>query len=48
MNMKKAIKHLNRAFSNLEVHPFKSLGHGEIMAHKELLVQELKAFLGRR
>ena len=48
MNMKKAIKHLKRAFPNLEVHPFKGLGHGEIMAHKELLVQELKAFLGRR
>ena len=45
MNMKKAIKHLKRAFPNLEVHPFKGLGHGEIMAHKELLVQELKAFL---
>ena len=48
MNMKKAIKHLKRAFPNLEVHPFKGLSHGEIMAHKELLVQELKAFLGRR
>ena len=45
MNMKKAIKHLKRAFPKLEVHPFKGLGHGEIMAHKELLVQELKAFL---
>ena len=47
MNMKKAIKHLKRAFPNLEVHPFKGLGHGEIMAHTELLVQELKAFMGR-
>lgn len=47
MNMKKAIKNLKRAFPNLEVHPFKDLGHGEIMAHKELLVQELKAFMGR-
>ncbi len=36
MNMKKAIKHLKRAFPNLEVHPFKGLGHGEIMAHTEL------------
>ena len=45
MNMKKAFKHLKRAFPNLEVHPFKGLGHGEIMAHKELLIQELKAFL---
>ena len=47
MNMKKAIQHLKRAFPNLEEHPFKGLGHGEIMAHPELLVQELKAFLGR-
>ena len=47
MNMKKAIMHLKRAFPNLEVHPFKGLGHGEIMAHTELLVQELKAFMGR-
>ena len=47
MNMKKAIKHLKRAFPNIEIHPFQGLGHGEIMAHKELLVQELKAFMGR-
>jgi len=47
MNMKKAIKHLKQAFPNLEVHPFKGLGHGEIMAHTELLVQELKTFMGR-
>lgn len=46
MNMKKAIKNLKRAFPNLEVHPFKDLGHGEIMAHTELLVPELKAFMG--
>ena len=46
MNMKKAIKPLKRAFPNLEAQPFKGLGHGEIMAHKELLVQELKAFMG--
>ncbi|MBQ8596988.1 MAG: alpha/beta hydrolase [Lachnospiraceae bacterium] len=45
MNMKKAIKNLRRAFPNLEVHPFKGLGHGEIMAHEQLLVRELKAFM---
>ena len=45
MNMKKAIKHLQRAFPNLEVRPFKGLGHGEIMTQVPLLVQELKAFL---
>ena len=45
MNMKKAIQHLKRAFPNLEVHPFKGLGHGEITAHPKQLVSELKSFL---
>jgi len=45
MNMKKAIQHLKRAFPNLEVHPFKGLGHGEITAHPQKLVAELKSFL---
>lgn len=45
--LKKAIKHLTRAFPKLEVHPFKGLGHGEIMTQPERLVQELKAFMGR-
>lgn len=45
MNMKKAIKNLKRAFPNIEIRPFKGLGHGEIMAHEKLLVMELKAFL---
>lgn len=45
MNMKKAIKNLKRAFPNIEIHPFKGFGHGEIMAHTELLVSELKAFI---
>ena len=47
MNMKKAIKHLKRAFPKLEVHPFEGLGHGEIMTQPERLVQELNAFMGR-
>ncbi len=45
MNMKKAIKHLKRAFPSIVVHPFKGLGHGEIMAHTDLLIEELKAFM---
>ena len=45
MNMKKAIRHLKRAFPNLETHPFPNFGHGEIMAHIDLLVSELQAFL---
>lgn len=47
MNMRKAIKNLKRAFPNMEIHPFKGLGHGEIMAHEDLLVRELKSFIGR-
>ena len=47
MNMKKAVKNLKRAFPNVEIHPFKGLGHGEIMAHEQLLVEELKAFMGK-
>lgn len=46
-NMKKAVRELKRAFPKLEVRPFKGLGHGEIMNHEELLVRELKAFIGR-
>lgn len=47
MNMKKAIKNLKRAFPNIEIYPFKGLGHGEIMLHESLLVRELKAFMER-
>lgn len=45
MNMKKAIKHLKRAFPRIQIHPFQGLGHGEIMAHEQLLVTELIAFM---
>jgi len=45
MNMKKAIRHLKRAFPNIEIHPFQGLGHGEIMAHVELLAEELRKYM---
>lgn len=45
MNMKKAIKNLKRAFPNIEIHPFENFGHGEIMAHTDVLVKELKAYI---
>jgi hypothetical protein len=45
MNMKKAIKHLKKAFPSIDIHPFIGLGHGEIMANTDLLVKELKAFI---
>lgn len=45
MNMKKAVKQLKRAFPNIDIHPFKGLGHGEIMAHKDLLMKEIRNFI---
>lgn len=45
MNMKKAIKHLKKAFPSIDIHPFNGLGHGEIMANTDLLAKELKAFI---
>lgn len=45
MNMKKAVKHLKRAFPNLETHPFKNMGHGENMKYPEMIVRDLKKFM---
>lgn len=47
MNMKKAIQHLKRAFPNIQIHPFKGLGHGEIMTKEHMLVDELISFMNR-
>lgn len=45
MNMRKAVKYLKRAFPNIIIHPFKGLGHGEIMTHTDILVSEIKDFI---
>lgn len=45
MNMKKAVKNLKRAFPNIQIRPFKGLGHGEIMTKPDMLVGELRAFI---
>ena len=45
-NMKKAVRKLYRAFPALEVHPFEGLGHGEIIAHPELMAGEIGKFIG--
>ena len=45
-NMKKAIQKLRRAFPALEVHPFEGFGHGEIIAHPELMAAEIRKFMG--
>ena len=45
-NMKTALKKLRRAWPNLEEHPFPGFGHGEIMAHPELMAKEIQKFMG--
>ncbi len=44
-NMKTAVQKLKRAFPALEVHPFEGFGHGEIIAHPEVMAEEIKRFL---
>ena len=44
-NMKTALHKLRRAWPNLVVHPFPGFGHGEIMAHPELMAQEISKYL---
>jgi len=40
-NMKKAVEKLKRAFPNAEERPFEGLGHGEIIAHPDLMAKEI-------
>lgn len=44
-NMKKAVEKLKRAFPNAEERPFEGLGHGEIIAHPDLMAKEIREFL---
>ena len=44
-NMKKAVQKLRRAFPALEVRPFEGFGHGEIIAHPERMVEEIRRFI---
>lgn len=44
-NMKKALKKLRRAFPSLEDHPFPGFGHGEIIAHPDLMAKEITEFI---
>ena len=46
-NMKTALQKLRRAYPNLEDHPFPGFGHGEIMAHPDLMAQEIERFMER-
>lgn len=43
-NMKTALQKLKRAWPSLEDHPFPSFGHGEIMAHPDLMAEEIRKF----
>ncbi|MBQ8201205.1 MAG: alpha/beta fold hydrolase [Clostridia bacterium] len=45
-NMAKAENELRRAFPGLTVRIFQNMGHGENVEHPELVVRELKAFMG--
>lgn len=44
-NMKKAVQKLKRAFPALEINAFEGFGHGEIIAHPELMAEEIKRFI---
>ena len=44
-NMKKAVQKLKRAFPAMEVRPFEGFGHGEIIAHPELMAAEIGEFI---
>lgn len=44
-NMKKALRKLRRAFPNLQEHPFEGFGHGEIIAHPQLMAEEIRKFV---
>lgn len=44
-NMKKAVQKLKRAFPSLEIHPFEGFGHGEVIAHPEMMAGEIRNYL---
>ena len=45
-NMTKAVQKLRRAFPNTELHPFAGFGHGEIIAHPDIMAAEIRKFIG--
>ena len=45
-NMKKAVQKLRRAFPSLVIRSFEGFGHGEIIAHPELMAEEIRKFIG--
>ena len=47
-NMEVALQKLRHAYPNLEDHPFPGFGHGEIIAHPELMAEEIRRFLAEK
>ena len=45
-NMKEAVRKLKRAFPALIIRPFEGFGHGEIIAHPDLMAEEIQKFIG--
>lgn len=45
-NMEKAIQKLKRAWPDAEIHPFEGYGHGEIIAHPDIIAKEIREFIG--
>lgn len=45
-NMHRAEKELRRAFPSLLVHIFDGMGHGENVEHPEMVISEIRAFMG--
>ena len=46
-NMKKAVRALTRAYPRAEDHPFPGYGHGEIIAHPDVMAEEIRRFLDK-
>lgn len=44
-NMKKAISAIRMIYPNMEDHPFENMGHGEVIAHPELMASEISKFI---
>lgn len=46
-NMKTAVRKLKRAFPGAQDHPFAGYGHGEIIAHPDVMAEEIRRFLSK-
>ena len=47
-NMKKALTKLKKVYPALEDHPFRGMGHGELMNYPELMADEIDRFIRNR